>query len=1184
MAFDSSLLTEDEEPKSGFDPSLLVDDDSEARSAKRERLKAEMAEARKVPISQRLLETAGALGDYVVDPVSKMNPLTVIPRAAFGAGQVAGIVPANQPFPLDEDKPLMDLQQALVNPVVEAGSLVDELRYGGQQALADVGQFFVTPRGISALAAGGAPRAAQAALASGFAGSMAAAVPEAYEATEQAFQGDSTSDKARAALGLAATVAAPLAIAGGALKQGMKPAERIVAEPAIERIPDASQVRETAEVHGDVRPPAQEIPQEVPAQVSGERVPAPTGQELQTEVLLNEAKQIEGQAQPGVGETGQIGQEAGMGVQTNLGRPERISGAERGATTEAEVASTPVSLAHEPSGQSLGIVPPGSGKLIEIIDKAVGKPKEAGPAIVTDASTPLPDFQPHATSKKIFSQPFGFENLPVIGALFGGTRRLAGHVNESLSTYWAERQIGRSIASAFGSEHSWLDKPFTIKDGQITNITSAKEGASRYISDVFEALQKDPESYRLNAEQKKAFDAIQKLEKDFSKLEEKYKIGKEIDDEITNPVELLDDTDVTPKKGAYFPRIVTARPEGVTSGLTRGSSVGAKAFFEKSRLFGTEAEGWSKGYKYEPSIVNRLATRTERLYKRIADKRLSSDPALEGVSRKEVESQLRASFAEELADGSMSDKKIAQMADSIEARGRVYAPAFFNKIFPEATANQLNKAFPKSQSSLRQTAASINNAIKGVQLGLDLGVGFIQGQALLARHPTIWAKAQFNSLRAMFHREQFPEYVRSNLEPVRELAQLGSGVGRLEEYMAGMGGKELLGKVPGVKAFGRQFQTFLDVAKVEMWKAFRETTPKEQWSDVAQTIESVLSSGRMEGIGVSQSRALAERALLLAPSYYRGGLNMIAAMAEKGVSGQIARNAMVAYATSGAVLFYGVAKALGMSDDEILQRMNPARSDFMLWRIKTKNHISNVGFGGFYRSLLRLMGNTAKTSIDNPGNWASLSPDKNPITKWYRGHAGPVVTTAWDGFSGKDYMGQDTDISSILRRSVTPITLQSAKGKPGQPTPSAAESAGSFVGLQSFPSTSKTELNKLHSEWLANNRDPKVKADYERDKARPREQSKYAMLFTTLMDKDQKAATQAIKDLQAEGVKRSDIYKRMSPYTASGEAQKPLFNESAALEAKFTKSLTPEQKKLYEEAKADRKEQWQLFLKAYRGK
>ena len=35
---------------------------------------------------------------------------------------------------------------------------------------------------------------------------------------------------------------------------------------------------------------------------------------------------------------------------------------------------------------------------------------------------------------------------------------------------------------------------------------------------------------------------------------------------------------------------------------------------------------------------------------------------------------------------------------------------------------------------------------------------------------------------------------------------------------------------------------------MEMWKGLRETTPREQWNDVVQSMESVLQSGRMEAV------------------------------------------------------------------------------------------------------------------------------------------------------------------------------------------------------------------------------------------------------------------------------------------------------------------------------------------------
>ena len=810
--------------------------------------------------------------------------------------------------------------------------------------------------------------------------------------------------------------------------------------------------------------------------------------------------------------------------------------------------------------QALGITPPGSETLQEIVSRAISKPKGVAPPIKTDVSTPLPDFQEYGAAKKIFSQPFGFERLPVLGALFGGVRRLSGFVNESLATYWAERQVGRSVASALGNEYRWIDEPFTVKDGQITNIEPTREGQSLYISDVFEGLQRNPNAYRLNPEQQKSFDAIQALEKDFSRLEKKYELGKVADAEGAEGA--VGDASV------YFPRIVTSRPGGVVAGLRRGQAVGGKVFFEKSRMFATEAEGWAKGFKYEPSIVGRIATRAERLYKRMADKRLAGDEELGGLSRKELEAQLKESYSDELASGTMTEAKISQIVDSLEARGRVFQPAFFNRIFPEETANLLNKAFPNSSSGLRQFAASVNNALKGLKLGFDLGVGFIQGQGIIARHPQIWAKSQMNSMKAMFSPEFFPEYVRRNLEPIRELAQLGSSVGHLEEYMAGLGRREILGRLPVLgtasRAFGRQFSTFLDTAKVEMWKGLRETTPREQWSDVVQSLESVLQSGRMEAVGISGRRALTERALLMAPAYYRGGLNLIAAMGERGVAGQVARRAMGAYALGGMVMFYGVAKALGMSDDDILRRTNPARADFMMWRVRRGNRASEVGFGGFYRSLLRLMGKTAQTSVENPGNWKSLDPKKNPFTQWYRSHAGPVVGLTWDMFSGKDFMGEDADVRSIPR-AMLPLAVETLRQKPGQPKPTALDAVTTATGMAKYPSpTPAQDVARKAARYMEERGlRPKMTIEFSNDPS-------YRTLRQAVQNDDKESAQKIVVELR-KTKPLSQIIKVMKAHSVDE------FTD-AGHEKDFIRSMSQSDRDLYWQARQQRKEELGRFF------
>lgn len=707
----------------------------------------------------------------------------------------------------------------------------------------------------------------------------------------------------------------------------------------------------------------------------------------------------------------------------------------------------------------LGIAPEGTGRLQKIIDLLMPRERGTPPPINPDVTTPIPDFQPREISKQIGSEPFGAGRLPVLGPLLDPRTRVRDMVDESLAAYHYERGVGRAISSALGEQlRGTIDKHFDVdpKTSQIRNIGTTQEGQLTHVSDVFEALQKDPKAYVLTAEQKAAFDQLSKLDADMRKLEDKYEIIQDAEGEMV--------VGKPTRKESYFPRIVIERPPRDVALLKGGGSVGAKQFFQKERLFETEAEGVAKGYRYEPSIEARVVTRVERLYKAITDKRLADDPALGAKTRQSVEAELRQAYAEELGAGTMTEQKLQQIVDSLETKGKVWQPAFYQKIFTAEVANKINQHFPNADSVFRRGFVNANNALKAIRLTLDLGVGQLQGLPTLYRNPGIWGKAQWNALKALVNPKVFPEYVRENLDVVREMAQMGSSVGRLEEMMAGTQRGEVMTRIPGIgkgfEAFGRQFQTFLDTAKVELWKAWRNITPREQWQSTMEAIEAQLNTGRMENIGVGRNRALAERAMFLAPSYYRGAVNLVAAIGERGVSGKVARQALGAYLAGGMITYVGLAFAMGMDEKEIVERLNPSRADFMMWSTKTETGRKfNVGFGGIYRSLLRLAGNVVKTSIDHPENWKSLSPDKNPFVRWYRGHAAPVPGMVWDQFSGKDFAGYETDMGTAVSSSV-PMVLQQLQQKPGQPKPSAVDVGLSFVGMSAYPESLQLQFGR----------------------------------------------------------------------------------------------------------------------------
>gem|GEM_PF-4410702 len=146
-------------------------------------------------------------------------------------------------------------------------------------------------------------------------------------------------------------------------------------------------------------------------------------------------------------------------------------------------------------------------------------------------------------------------------------------------------------------------------------------------------------------------------------------------------------------------------------------------------------------------------------------------------------------------------------------------------------------------------------------------------------------------------------------------------------------------------------------------------------------------------------------------------------------------------------------------------------------------------------------------------------------------------------------------------------------------------SLGGAAGLKEVkPFTSINRIGNIHQQWLSTNKDPKIKADYEREQAATFPVTKYKALDDALAKKDEVGAIQAIADLKAEGQKNEEIMARMRPFVGQGANTrvKPLFHESHKLEAAFRNSLTPQQRTEYRKAIEERAATWREFLKAWR--
>lgn len=749
--------------------------------------------------------------------------------------------------------------------------------------------------------------------------------------------------------------------------------------------------------------------------------------------------------------------------------------AEGGAALAASTIETPAGKV-EPAGGSLGVTP--NPLLAKLVDAAVPRQQGTPPPLQLDTSTNFPDYSPINVANKNFARAFGVGRVPVLGWLFDPNARIRLPFQESLGRYFSERfDVARAQASAVGEMiRGRIDKAFTIDQAGRLKGVEGPEGKDPFWVDAFEAEEARPGSYNFTPEQRAALQVWLDLKKEAEPLMEKYKLTREMDDESMSFDDMLA---LEPQKGegkkGYAPRIVRERPAQTARVGTGG--VGSKASFEKPRLFPTMREGFEKGVRYEPSPEASIATWSERLYKRIADKRLAEDPNLGAVPVAEKRAELREYYADKVASGEWTPERLDQTVESVISQGRVDQPAFAGKFLEPEIAAAVSKAFPKGQHFMWRELANTTSFLKGLKFGFDWGAPMIQGLPTFLkaftspRDAKAWANGVAGMIKAQFSAEALPIYVKNNIEPIRELAAYGSSVGRLNEMVSGIGegapttkaieaagrrltdaGKPIVGKpvewaAQGMEAFARSFGAFIDITKVELWKAFREITPKEQWGDVIRGIETQLLTSRMEGLGISRGQALVERVALIAASYVRGSVNLIGgALIQPGVSGSMMRKAMGSMMITAPVLFYGIGRAIGMRDDELKERLNPASSEFMMWRIPVGERNVNVGLGGIFKSYARLAGNIVKQAEENPKMMHM------PFARWYQGHAGPLVSTGWEGFTGRDFMGNEITLPEIIGKSVLPMTAEtvlSTKSKEGGA--SLADAAFGLAGLNAFP-------------------------------------------------------------------------------------------------------------------------------------
>lgn len=842
-------------------------------------------------------------------------------------------------------------------------------------------------------------------------------------------------------------------------------------------------------------------------------------------------------------------------------------------------------------------------------------------AIVPDFSHQVPRLPENIN--EALTRATGIETVPIVGRVWGPRANIRDPVDRAIVGYAVKRNMGNSLAALNGKMlkdlETRLGQPFKqTPDGEFTNVDSVK-GASLRPSDVFEAWQrqvvipeqmqrtpgiqtfeinkykaKNPLEYQLTRPQEAFFRTLYDHLRDGYKYIEEKNAGLE-PGEYRQPklIGFEGDLSVYP-----FPRVALHKKgQGSVMADVR-RRIGGAYKIENERLYETERRG-SETTVYEPDMVNRMVVFMSRVYKSVADADLAKDPNLKGETFAEARVRFAKEYEAELKSHEMSLDNIEKMSRQgrlgIESRVEDH-PAFYGKIFPIAIANKLARAFGEQTHVGVRTLGQASRLLKAMELTADFAQFMQQGMPTLIRHPSIWAKATRGSLQALSDPNVLGRTLRNpNLaRGSSEFIQHGGTLAYLQDFMSGASPGELAARIPGVRQIvlrsGQSFGTFLDLSKLYLWESLKKGVPADQLPELAEQIENIALSGRMESAGMHPGRALAERIVLMAPSYYRAAFQHVAAAMEgafrlatgTGAQHKAQVEALKTFATFMAgihALMWGAYTAAGMDNQEKLKRLIPGGSKYLRFPVKVGSRVIEIGPGGIILDLVKLTGEVVDTSINSPEDFLTGGP-RNPFIGWFNRKLGPAPAWAKENFiTGKDFSGRDTTLLRSTTEKVMPISAQTAyETSRKQELPAAAtESAASFLGLQATTRSPASDLREIVDSYLKQGATPKEKALWKQHRNQQDVfVSDYRPLRDALIHRDLGEARQEYNKLLAiKGNSKQSAEKMIDE--AMNPKKGTITGMSKEMEKSIKDRMTSAELKIYQDAQNEKELLYELF-------
>ena len=493
--------------------------------------------------------------------------------------------------------------------------------------------------------------------------------------------------------------------------------------------------------------------------------------------------------------------------------------------------------------------------------------------------------------------------------------------------------------------------------------------------------------------------------------------------------------------------------------------------------------------------------------------------ALASATRKRLE-DLKNKRMEHIVKSSDAKMKVFGETDeairnSQEAITHFHTGPLANAFAPTSHAKELQKTFGDTGVEALRKIEKITGTARTLAAGsADIGWMGIQGSLLAAMHPITFTKAAVSSIEAVLQPGKRDLYVVENLPDIIDFLKNGGDLGSSEfftaidrtgtlssvtnwltvkegqtpKWMPGGGTKlaprgsriakmtELWGRdVKPVGRLGAGFNTFVDISKVELWKAFNPMVSANVMTkrEIASYINNVTGTLNSQMLGVRQTqRQLEGGVLLFSPRFTRSAFAVTGQAMKALTGGAKGAGQIEGLATREAVksisgmvgaatfVLAGYARATGQWDEFKENGLNPMKPGWLTVKVGNQR----VGVGGSTRALLDTIFKSAAASAELDGRqaddlmkWNMFDPihrAKNPMMTFWLNRNAPMVR---DFALGETFEGEalDTPKDYVLKGMApkfAPFAMQEfLKPDVGQANPSASGFIAESTGLRARP-------------------------------------------------------------------------------------------------------------------------------------